>query len=151
MKNIKTLGMVAVATAMLSSTAFASKDLIDSQKSPVKAHGVCVQTVGGVSACCDLSLNFASGSTALRSYNHSCLHEVAANVGNNATVVGYTDNVGNDKFNLKLSEGRARVVAGLLRRHGVDNVKVKGAGETSPIATNDTEAGRAANRRVEVQ
>jgi outer membrane protein OmpA-like peptidoglycan-associated protein len=65
---------------------------------------------------------------------------------------GHTDNVGNAKSNLKLSEDRANAVRDYLVGHGIDpsRIVIKGYGSTKPIESNNTEAGRAENRRTEV-
>lgn len=65
---------------------------------------------------------------------------------------GHTDNVGNAKSNLKLSEDRANAVKEYLVAHGIDASRLvtKGYGSTKPIESNNTEAGRAENRRTEV-
>lgn len=68
-------------------------------------------------------------------------------------VVGHTDNVGGDKYNLGLSERRAdAVVAALVEDYGIDaeRMQASGAGMGKPVASNDDEAGRAKNRRVEL-
>ncbi len=67
------------------------------------------------------------------------------------TVVGHTDNVGDDALNLELSIQRAQATADEFVRRGIaaERVSVQGRGETEPIATNDTEEGRSTNRRVE--
>ncbi|GAA5009158.1 OmpA family protein [Pseudoluteimonas lycopersici] len=67
-------------------------------------------------------------------------------------VAGHTDNVGSDAYNQTLSVQRATSVANYLMGKGLTQQRfiVTGAGETRPIASNDTEAGRAANRRVEI-
>lgn len=65
---------------------------------------------------------------------------------------GYTDSVGTDKYNQGLSERRANIVDKYLTSHGIDSSRinaVKGFGETNPIDTNKTAAGRQRNRRVE--
>lgn len=66
-------------------------------------------------------------------------------------VEGHTDSVGNDVLNLKLSQARAESVAAYLRSHGVQagRLDAAGFGEMRPIDTNDTDPGRARNRRVE--
>jgi len=66
-------------------------------------------------------------------------------------VLGHTDNKGTDAYNLALSERRANSVSGYLRNHGINSgrISTKGMGENDPIASNDTEDGRAQNRRVE--
>ena len=67
-------------------------------------------------------------------------------------VEGHTDNVGGDEINQKISEQRASAVATTLKKdYGVkNNISVIGKGKTEPIASNDTAAGRAQNRRVEI-
>jgi outer membrane protein OmpA-like peptidoglycan-associated protein len=66
-------------------------------------------------------------------------------------IQGHTDNKGADDYNLKLSERRASAVANFLRGRGVapSRVRIKGYGETAPVASNDTEDGRSQNRRVD--
>ncbi len=68
-------------------------------------------------------------------------------------VYGHTDSTGSDAYNQTLSERRAVSVADYLSAHGVQAARIgtRGYGETQPIASNDTDAGRAANRRVEVK
>jgi outer membrane protein OmpA-like peptidoglycan-associated protein len=67
-------------------------------------------------------------------------------------VGGYTDNVGGDEMNQKLSENRAAAVRNYLVEQGVAtaSVSVKGFGNASPVASNDNSAGRQENRRVEL-
>jgi outer membrane protein OmpA-like peptidoglycan-associated protein len=67
-------------------------------------------------------------------------------------VGGHTDSTGGDQYNLMLSQNRAQSVANVLIGFGVQPVRtdVVGFGETSPIASNSTESGRAQNRRVEL-
>jgi len=68
-------------------------------------------------------------------------------------VQGHTDNVGSDANNLSLSQLRAQSVTSYLTGHGVDSSRIKsvGYGESMPSASNDTPAGREANRRVEIK
>lgn len=68
------------------------------------------------------------------------------------TVMGYTDSQGSDSDNQKLSENRASSVRNYLVQKGVaqDRIASKGLGESNPVASNDTETGRANNRRVEI-
>ncbi len=67
-------------------------------------------------------------------------------------VEGYTDNVGSEPFNQKLSENRAQAVGDFLVAQGVplSNVTATGFGLNSPVADNSTAAGRAQNRRVQL-
>jgi len=76
---------------------------------------------------------------------------INANPGIKVEIAGHTDNVGTAEFNQTLSEQRAQAVADYLIQHGVDSsrVSVKGYGFSKPQADNNTEAGRAKNRRVE--
>jgi outer membrane protein OmpA-like peptidoglycan-associated protein len=69
------------------------------------------------------------------------------------TIAGYTDGVGSDAYNLRLSTRRAAAVrAELVRALGsAVVVTAVGRGEADPIATNDTKRGRQANRRVEIR
>lgn len=68
-------------------------------------------------------------------------------------VYGHTDSTGSDQHNFDLSQRRALSVANYLNAQGVDQRRfaVTGFGETRPIASNDTDSGRAQNRRVEIQ
>lgn len=67
-------------------------------------------------------------------------------------VDGYTDSIGSDDYNQKLSEQRAGAVQQYLVQEGLaqDNVSAKGFGKEDPVASNDTAAGRQLNRRVEL-
>lgn len=67
-------------------------------------------------------------------------------------LIGHTDNVGQDSYNQALSERRARAAANVLAEYGVTSSRLEtaGRGMREPIASNDTDAGRAENRRVEV-
>ena len=71
----------------------------------------------------------------------------------NVEIGGHTDNVGSDSYNQKLSEQRAKAVHDYIVSQGVDKSRLsyKGYGESEPIATNETEAGRQRNRRVELK
>ena len=66
---------------------------------------------------------------------------------------GHTDSQGSEKYNLRLSESRARAVRDYLVERGVNprRLRFRGYGESQPRATNDTEEGRAQNRRVEIK
>ncbi len=68
------------------------------------------------------------------------------------TINGYTDSTGTTEHNQQLSERRAQAVAQYLREHGLRAQKfdVRGFGESDPLASNATAAGRAKNRRVDI-
>ena len=77
---------------------------------------------------------------------------VAGHPGLKMEVEGFTDNVGGDDYNQKLSEQRSGAVRDYLTTNGTDMslVTAKGFGKSQPVATNDTAAGRQLNRRVEL-
>ncbi len=99
---------------------------------------------------------FDTGKFSLRSLAREKLAKVAGIVsghpGLKLDVEGHTDSVGNDDYNQKLSENRGTAVRDYLTQQGMpgSSVTTKGLGETQPIATNDTAAGRQKNRRVEI-
>lgn len=68
-------------------------------------------------------------------------------------IFGHTDSTGSDAYNQSLSERRASSVANFLSNSGVQRARLatQGFGESQPVATNSTEEGRAANRRVEIK
>ena len=74
------------------------------------------------------------------------------NVDLNATIIGHTDNQGGRAYNQRLSEARAAAVLSWLVQHGIDpnRLKSEGRGMDKPVASNETEEGRALNRRTEV-
>jgi outer membrane protein OmpA-like peptidoglycan-associated protein len=99
---------------------------------------------------------FAQGDYKLLSESYPELNELVqalgANPALNIEVAGHTDNVGDKRLNLALSENRAKVVASYLIRHGVaeNRITARGYGGTRPIADNANEAQRPLNRRVEL-
>ena len=102
------------------------------------------------------NITFAFDSSNLQSQFYPTLNNVANTLNEyNQTVIevaGHTDSVGAASYNQTLSVERAQSVANYLSSRGVmqQRMIVTGAGETRPIASNDTEAGRAQNRRVEI-
>lgn len=87
----------------------------------------------------------------------STLNEIANTLNNYEStyidVMGHTDSTGTDSYNQQLSERRAQAVANYLIQRGVNPARIatRGYGESSPIASNETEAGRQQNRRVEIK
>ena len=77
---------------------------------------------------------------------------VTSHPGLKLQVEGHTDSVGSDEYNQTLSENRAQSVRTFLVSQGIesDHITARGFGESSPITTNDTAAGRQQNRRVEL-
>jgi outer membrane protein OmpA-like peptidoglycan-associated protein len=107
-------------------------------------------------------VTFASGilfgfdSTAIQPAGRSNLATLSSNLekypDSNVLIVGHTDNVGADAYNMTLSERRAESAASYLRQQGVDagRIRTEGRGEMEPVADNATDTGRQENRRVEV-
>ena len=99
---------------------------------------------------------FATGSATLRPDLQGEIRSIAANLitypDSNIEVVGHTDNVGTIALNMDLSQRRAYSVSSILIGAGVPSGRVSsyGQGMSQPVASNDTEAGRARNRRVEI-
>ena len=99
---------------------------------------------------------FDTGKYSLKTGAREKLAKVAgillAYPGLNIEVGGYTDNVGGDAMNQKLSENRATSVRDYLVQQGVatNSVTTKGFGNSSPVASNNNSAGRQQNRRVEL-
>lgn len=66
------------------------------------------------------------------------------------SVIGHADNTGTSETNEAVSKERARLVGNYLKKKGVANITTSGESYNHPVAGNDTAAGRAKNRRVEV-
>lgn len=101
------------------------------------------------------NIYFAFNSADILSSSQKVLDEFIVFLNDHPTMTisieGHTDNVGSDEFNLILSENRAKAVYNYLVNNGIDadRLQYKGFGKTAPIATNETEEGRAMNRRTE--
>ncbi|WP_045391546.1 OmpA family protein [Falsirhodobacter sp. alg1] len=99
---------------------------------------------------------FATDSASLRPDLLSDLRAVSQNLmqypNSTIQIVGHTDNTGSASYNQSLSERRAGAVASTLISNGVPSNRVSsyGVGLSQPIASNDTAAGRAQNRRVDI-
>ena len=104
-----------------------------------------------------LHVNFDFNKATIRKGEDAELQKAVAFIkkypGSEVSLVGYTDSIGGDAYNLKLSEKRAQAVKDYLASHGIDGSKISasGRGKADPIGDNKTEKGRAENRRVEVQ
>jgi OOP family OmpA-OmpF porin len=98
--------------------------------------------------------NFDFDSAVLKPKMKKALDGIAAKIKgadvSSVTVTGHTDSRGSDAYNQDLSERRAKSAARYLRGKGVKGITTKGMGEKQPVASNDTDAGRAQNRRVEI-
>lgn len=95
------------------------------------------------------SINFTAGSDSALSQLLSLMKESPSG---RIRIEGHTDNTGPDTVNLRVSRERATAVANYLMARGIpaDRLVVTGYGSTQPVAPNDTEAGRAQNRRIEI-
>ncbi|MET4106661.1 OmpA family protein [Hymenobacter sp. UYP22] len=132
---------------------------MDKQAAELKKEmaGAKVERVGeGIKITFDSGLLFAKNSSALTSAAQDNIQELAKTLikygDTNVIVEGHTDISGTDAINNPLSQRRAQAVANYAQQQGVDASRftVTGYGSTQPIADNSTEAGRVANRRVEV-
>lgn len=90
--------------------------------------------------------------TELQRYLDQALEHLKQNSGTVLLLTGYTDNYGGSKNNKILSKDRARKLRTFLYKNGVKKgqVNIQGLGEKNPIAPNDTDEGKALNRRVEI-
>ena len=136
-------------TAAEERTKAALQSLQDVAKIKEDARGTVITLDGAVL--------FASGQTQLLAIAEQTLSDVAKVLkelepNSAVNIVGYTDSVGSNENNLRLSEQRAQSVRNYLVSQGVDSSKLVavGRGEEQPIASNDTPEGRANNRRVEL-
>ena len=128
----------------------------DIDKCPGTPRGVAVDATG-----CPLKgsvtlegINFEYNSALLTAESRHTLGELAANLKKyprlRIELQGHTDSVGSDAYNRALSQRRADSVRQYLIDHGVsaDRLTARGYGETQPVDNNNTDAGRARNRRV---
>ncbi|MBT1710870.1 OmpA family protein [Fulvivirgaceae bacterium PWU5] len=101
------------------------------------------------------NIYFDFDKTTLKKESFTELNKVADFLKQNATVeieiAGHTDSKGSDDYNANLSQGRSQSVVDYLVSQGIESFRLTahGYGESKPIDTNDTEPGRANNRRVE--
>lgn len=101
-------------------------------------------------------VTFAVDSAQIQPQFYGALNNVGATLtqypSSYVDVIGHTDSTGEAAYNQRLSEQRASNVAQYLVSRGVQSVRVKsyGMGENQPVASNATDAGRQANRRVEI-
>lgn len=100
---------------------------------------------------------FDTGKATLKPESYTELNELYDYLSLKKTTVveiaGHTDDVGTDESNLKLSQDRAESVRNYLIKKGIsaNRIQAKGYGESSPIAPNESDEGRAKNRRTEVR
>ncbi len=119
-----------------------------------EAMGNDINNTGHVSI---YGIYFDSGKAEIKPESDTAIMQISKLLKNNETlklyVVGHTDNVGNIEANMKLSKDRADAVVNyLITKYGITSVRLKSYGVASltPVASNDTEEGKAKNRRVEL-
>jgi outer membrane protein OmpA-like peptidoglycan-associated protein len=119
--------------------------------------GATVQRIGeGIAVTFPEGLLFGFDSDQLMPAARDNLRKFAASLQKYANtrtmIVGHTDSQGSAEYNVGLSNRRAESAAGFIVGEGIDRARVStaGRGEAEPIATNETDAGRQQNRRVEV-
>ena len=99
---------------------------------------------------------FDFGKSTLRAEARETLSRIAGVMmvtpGYNLWIEGHTDSIGSDEANLRLSEARAEAVKAYFAQSDIDpdTITTVGLGKTQPVASNDTDAGRQKNRRVEI-
>ncbi len=120
-------------------------------------NGATVERVGeGIQITFASGLLFDFDAAVVRDAAKTNLRELATSLDKypdtDVVIIGHTDQTGSADYNLGLSERRATAAASYLMVQGVSGARVitRGLGETEPKAGNDSEAGRQANRRVEV-
>jgi outer membrane protein OmpA-like peptidoglycan-associated protein len=118
------------------------------------AMGDDIHTTGHVAV---YGIHFETGKAEINPESADAIAQIALLLQNETAlklyIVGHTDNVGSMDSNMKLSKDRAdAVVNSLITQHGISAERLKsyGVSSLSPVATNDTEEGRAKNRRVEL-
>jgi len=104
-----------------------------------------------------LRIHFDTDKAKIRSYSMEKVEKFASfligNKGTTVKVVGHTDSVADDAYNMVLSQKRANTVVRKLVELGVseNRLSAEGKGETMPVATNSTASGKSLNRRIEVE
>ncbi|GAL63485.1 OmpA family protein [Algibacter lectus] len=104
-----------------------------------------------------LHINFDTGKSRIKADSYERINEISKMLKENPnlkiSIEGHTDNVGDELFNMKLSENRAKAILLSLVDEGIEEsrLKSKGFGQTKPIGDNSSEEGKAQNRRVELR
>jgi outer membrane protein OmpA-like peptidoglycan-associated protein len=119
--------------------------------------GATVERVGeGIDVTFASGILFPFNSTDILPAGRSNLQELANSLqkypNSDILIVGHTDSVGTDAYNLDLSQRRAQAASAYLQSLGVPatRIRTEGKGEAEPVVSNDTEEGRQKNRRVEI-
>ncbi|MEX2271445.1 MAG: OmpA family protein [Vicinamibacterales bacterium] len=122
-----------------------------------EVEGASVERVGeGILVTFDSGILFDYDSATVKPAARDNLRNLATSLekypGTNVVLVGHTDADGTDTYNQGLSERRATAAASFLSSQGVPRARIDatGRGEIEPVASNDTDSGKAQNRRVEI-
>ena len=123
---------------------------------PAPGGGPCATLQADITALLKTPINFQTDGFSLTPASQQQLKQIADKLNAcpdpKVSVVGHTDNSGDDAINVPLSNNRAKAVADYLVSQGVvgNRVTSKGVGSAEPVAPNDTAAGKAQNRRVAI-
>jgi outer membrane protein OmpA-like peptidoglycan-associated protein len=131
---------------------------MDKEAAELKAvEGAKVERVGeGIQVTMESGILFETNQYALQSQAQKNIQKMATVLNKypdtNLLIAGHTDSDGTDQYNQTLSENRAKAVANYLVSLGVSSPRLTtvGFGEKQPVQSNDTAAGKQANRRVEI-
>ena len=120
-------------------------------------NGADVERVGeGIAVTFESGILFPFNSTDILPAGRENLRTLAGSLqrypGTEVLIVGHTDSVGSDEYNMGLSQRRAEAARSYLMSQGIDGgrIRTSGRGESEPVSSNETEAGRSQNRRVEI-
>ena len=129
-------------------------DTVEEKEAEPQASGA-VPTVGETLTLREIYFQYDKTTLLQQSYNElqRLLRLLEANPKMRIEIGGHTDSKGSVEYNQRLSEGRAKAVADYLIEHGINakRLEFKGYGKSRPIDDNDSEEGRARNRRVEIK
>jgi outer membrane protein OmpA-like peptidoglycan-associated protein len=134
-------------------TAVTVKEMTQEVKADASAWAAEIEKSGRVSV---YGINFDTGKSAIRADSEPVLQEIATLLREHPEwklrIVGHTDSTGSKAANRTLSEQRAAAVAAWIAGKGIEKARLasEGVGDTSPVADNGTDEGRAKNRRVEL-
>jgi phosphate transport system substrate-binding protein len=137
-------------TGFIAQNVTSEKDVIEPNAPP--EYRRLTQGAGRLS----LDFRFTPGLATLDSKSHADLERVVSFLadsgysGNDVLLLGFADNTGNQGVNVALSQSRAKIVASEFEQRGLKPATVKGFGSILPVASNDNDAGRERNRRVEI-
>jgi outer membrane protein OmpA-like peptidoglycan-associated protein/outer membrane protein W len=122
----------------------------------VDANGCPIEKVVVMKEVMSSDASFDFNKSALKSQAYGKLDKIVATLKNNpdysVSIEGYTDAIGSEEYNLKLSERRAQSVGDYIMSQGIAKTRLEiiPLGESNPIASNKTAVGRSKNRRVEI-